>query len=96
MNALDAVKEGDRTLLDNTLVFAHSDTEIAKFHIIDNFPMMTAGAAGGRVKTGIHVVGDGTPTSRVALTLQQVMHVPVGKWGVGGLETNKPVTEILV
>ena len=93
--ALDAVKEGDRTLLDNTLLFAHSETEFAKFHTIDNIPMMTAGAAGGRIKTGIHVAGNGTPVSRIGLTLQQVMGVAVDHWGTNSMQTNKPVTEIL-
>ena len=93
--ALDAVKEGDRTLLDNTLAFAHSETELAKFHNIDNIPMMTAGSAGGRIKTGLHIAGEGTPVTRVALTLQQVMGVSVDKWGTGSLETRKPLSEIL-
>lgn len=95
IGALDAVKEGDRTLLDNTLVFAHSETEFAKFHTIDNIPMMTAGSAGGRIKTGQHIAGGGTPVSRVGLTLQQVMGVPVDKWGTGSLETNKSIGELL-
>ena len=93
--ALDAVKEGDRTLLDNTLVFAHSETEFAKFHTIDNIPMMTAGSAGGRIKTGIHIRGEGTPVSRVGLTLQQVMGVSVDKWGSGSLESNKSIGDLL-
>ncbi len=37
---------GDRTLLDNTIVFAHTEAEFAKFHTIDNLPMMTAGIGG--------------------------------------------------
>ncbi len=94
--ALDAVKEGGRTLLDNTLVFAHSETEFAKFHTIDNIPMMTAGSAGGRLKTGIYVDGSGTPVSRVGLTLQQVMGVPLDKWGSKSLETSKAIGEIIV
>ncbi len=93
--ALDAVKEGDRTLLDNTLVFAHSETEFAKFHTIDNIPMMTAGSAGGRIRTGLHIRGEGTPVSRVGLTLQQVMGVSVDKWGSGSLESNKDIGEML-
>ena len=72
VGALDQVKEGDRTLLDNSLVFAHSETEFAKFHTIDNIPMMTAGSGGGRIKTGIHIAGESTPVTRVGLTLQQV------------------------
>lgn len=93
--ALDAVKEGDRTLLDNTLVFAHSETEFAKFHTIDNIPMMTAGSAGGRMKTGIYVDGEGTPVSRVGLTLQQIMGVSVDRWGGKSMETNKSLGELV-
>jgi len=96
VGALDAVKEGNGTLLDNCLVFAHSETEFAKFHTIDNIPMMTAGSAGGRIKTGLHIAGGSTPVSRVGLTLQQVMGVPVDKWGSGSLETNKSISEILI
>ena len=96
VSALDKIKEGDRTLLDNTLVFAHSETEFAKFHTIDNLPMMTAGSGGGRIKTGLRVEGAGSPVSRVGLTLQQAMGVSVDRWGAGGLETNKPIKEIVV
>ena len=95
VGALDKVQEGDRTLLDNTLVLAHSETEFAKFHTIDNIPMMTAGSAGGRLKTGIYVDGAGSPVSRVGLTLQQVMGVSVDRWGTKSMETNKPIREIV-
>jgi hypothetical protein len=93
--ALDKVKEGDRTLLDNTLVFAHSETEFAKFHTIDNIPMMLAGRAGGMVKSGIYVDGAGTPVSRVGLTLQQIMGVSLDKWGGKSMETNKTIGELI-
>ena len=95
VSALDAVKEGSGTLLDNTLVFAHSETEFAKFHTIDNIPMMTAGSAGGRLKTGIYVDGEGSPVSRVGLTLQQAMGVSVDRWGAKSMETNKSIGEIV-
>jgi hypothetical protein len=95
VSALDQVQEGDRTLLDNTLVFAHSETEFAKFHTIDNMPMMTAGSAGGRMKTGIHVQGAGTPISRMGLTLQQVMGVSLDRWGAKSMETNKAISEVI-
>ena len=95
VGALDAVKEGDRTLLDNTLVFAHSETEFAKFHTIDNMPMMTAGGAGGRMKTGLYVDGAGTPVSRMGLTLQQVMGVSLDKWGAKSMETGRTIGEVV-
>ena len=96
VGALDKIKEGDRTLLDNSLVFAHSETEFAKFHTIDNIPMMTAGSAGGRLKTGLYVDGAGTPVSRVGLTLQQALGVAVDRWGTKSMETNKTLKEIMV
>lgn len=96
IKAMDAVKEGDRTLLDNSLVFAHSETEFAKFHTIDNIPMMTAGSAGGRIRTGIHFAGEGTPVSRVGLTLQQAMGVPVDRWGTASLETNRTIAGLII
>ena len=33
--------------------------------------------------------------TRVGLTLQQAMGIPVDKWGTGSMETQKPVSEIL-
>ena len=95
ISALDKVKEGDRTLLDNTLILAHSETEFAKFHTIDNIPMMLAGRAGGRVKSGIYVDGAGSPVSRVGLTLQQVMGVSVDRWGSKSMETSKTIGELV-
>ncbi len=93
--ALDAVKEGYGTLLDNTVVFTHSETAFAKFHTIDNIPMMTAGSGGGRIRTGLHIRGEGTSVSRVGLTLQQVMGVGIDKWGTGSLESDKSIGELL-
>ncbi|MCX7863877.1 MAG: DUF1552 domain-containing protein [Novosphingobium sp.] len=95
VQALDSVQEGDRTLLDNSLIFAHSETEFAKFHTIDNIPMMTAGSAGGRMKTGIYIDGEGTPVSRVGLTLQQIMGVSVDRWGSKSMETSKTISEMI-
>ncbi|MGE3690432.1 MAG: DUF1552 domain-containing protein [Novosphingobium sp.] len=94
-NALDKVQEGGRTLLDNTLVVAHSETEFAKFHTIDNIPILTAGSAGGKLKTGIYVDGAGTPVSRVGLTVQQVMGVPLDRWGTKSMETSKSIGEVV-
>jgi hypothetical protein len=90
------IKEGDSTLLDRCLVMGHSDTEYARIHSISGIPVMTAGSAGGRIKTGIHVSAIGEPITRIGFTLQQVMGVPVEKWGQGTMQTSKPVGEILI
>lgn len=96
VDTLGQFKEGDGTLLDNSLVIAHSETNFAKVHSVEGIPMMLAGRAGGKVKTGLHVPGGSTAATRVGLTLQQVMGVPVDAWGEGGMHTNKPISEIMV
>lgn len=96
LEAAASIREGDRTLLDNMVVFAHSDTETARTHSIDGIPMMIAGSNGGRLKTGSHISGKGDVVTRVGLTLQQAMGVPVTNWGTKGLETGRPITELLV
>ena len=96
VDTLGKFKEGDGTLLDNTLVIAHSETNFAKAHTVEGIPMMLAGRAGGRVKTGLHIAGGATPATRVGLTLQQVMGLPVDTWGTGSMQTKKPLTEIMV
>lgn len=93
--ALAGVKEGDGTLLDNMLVFAHSDVSFARNHDVQGIPVMLAGRAGGRVKAGVHVNGAGEPISRIGLTLQQVMGLPVDSWGFDGMNTKRSVGEIL-
>jgi hypothetical protein len=93
---LAKIKEGDGTLLDNCLVFASSETNYARVHTIDGVPVYLAGKAGGRVKTGLHVVGGGDPITRIGLTIQKIMGVQVDKWGTNSLQTSKPITEIMV
>jgi hypothetical protein len=93
--ALDAVKEGNGTLLDHCLVLAYTDTSNAKLHAVDGIPMILAGSAGGKVKTGIHYAGASTSVARVGLTVQQAMGLSVDRWGTDSNMTNKPISEIL-
>ena len=96
VEALDAVKEGNGTLLDHSLVFAYTDTSNAKLHAVDGIPMLLAGSASGRLKTGIHYAGASTTVARVGLTVQQAMGLSVDHWGTDSNMTNKPISEIVV
>jgi hypothetical protein len=93
---LDGVKEGDGTLLDHSLVLAYTDTSNAKLHAVDGIPMILAGSASGRMKTGIHYAGSSTTVARVGLTIQQAMGLSVDRWGTDSNMTNKPISEILI
>jgi len=95
VGALDAVKEGDGTLLDHSLVLAYTDTSNAKLHAVDGIPMLLAGSASGRLKTGIHYAGTGTTVARVGLTIQQAMGLSIDRWGTESNMTNKPISEIV-
>jgi hypothetical protein len=92
---MDAIREGDGTLLDNMLVMAFSDTGYAKIHSIENIPMLLAGRAGGKHKAGQHVHTTGEPVTRVSLTAQQIVGAPVGEFGVGAMKTSNPIREVM-
>ena len=95
LTELDAVKEGDGTLLDHSLVMAFSDTGYAKIHSIENIPMFLAGRAGGRHKAGQHIVGKGESVTRVSLTAMQLAGAPVGEFGTGTMKTARPISEVM-
>jgi hypothetical protein len=95
LQMLDSVKEGDGTLLDHSLILATSESNFAKIHSIDSLPIMVAGSAGGKWHSGRHIVGKGDPSSRVGLTIQQILGMPVGTWGEGAMKTSKPITEVI-
>ena len=88
-------KEGDGSLLDRTVLLATTDVGHAMVHSVENMPIITAGRAGGAMKTGIHVQGAGDPATRVGLTVLQALRVPVSKFGQDGNEVSRPWSEVL-
>ena len=96
VQALAGIREGDGTLLDNSLVYATTDQSFAKIHAIDGIPMFTAGTAGGRVRTGLHVDGGGSPGCRLGYTAQRLMGLDIASWGDKSNNTAQEIGEILV
>ncbi len=95
LTEFDNVKEGDGTLLDNTLICAFSDTGYAKIHSIENIPMFLAGGAGGKHKAGQHIHTTGESVTRVSLTAMQLVGAPVGEFGTGTMKTANPITDVM-
>jgi hypothetical protein len=95
LRELDAIKEGDGTLLDHSVVLAFTDQSYARIHSVDGLPLLVAGGANGRLKTGYHIPGDNSPVSRVGLTLQKALGVSVDNWGRESLQVKTPYTELL-
>ena len=95
LREMDSVKEGPGSVLDRMAILWQTDHSYARTHTIDALPIMIAGRAGGRLKTGMHISLPGDPATRIGLTMQQMMGVPLKSWGALSNETSKTVTEIL-
>lgn len=95
VNSLDSIKEGDGTLLDRTLMLVYTDQGDARLHTVKNIPMITAGRAGGAMKTGLHISAPGSSCTRLGLTCQQAMGVQVASWGWGSNRVTEPFSEVL-
>jgi hypothetical protein len=95
VRALANFKEGDGSLLDRSLVLANSDHHLAQSHTLTGIPIFTAGSAGGRIKTGLHIDGKAGPVTRVGLTALQTMGVQTGEWGVGSMRTSQAIGEVV-
>ncbi len=93
--SLSSIREGDRTLLDRMLLLYSTDHGFAKLHSLENIPMMTAGGANGRIKTGYHLQAQGDTVARVGLTIQQGMGLSVNAWGIDSNHTSKEFSEVL-
>jgi hypothetical protein len=49
---MDSISEGDRTLLDNTMLMHCSSMMVGAKHNNDELPIIVLGSAGGRLKSG--------------------------------------------
>ncbi len=96
VEAFRKFKEGDGTLLDNVLVFGNSDHGLARVHGLDGMAMFTAGRAGGKVKTGLHISGkNSTAMSELGYTAMRVMGLDLPAWGTKGNSTSNVIGDIL-
>jgi Protein of unknown function (DUF1552) len=95
LHELDGYREGGGSVLDRAVVLWQTDHGYARTHTMDDLPILTIGGGAGRLKTGMHVVATGDPTSRVGLTVQQALGVSINSWGRLSNKTSKPLTELL-
>ncbi|NKF22323.1 DUF1552 domain-containing protein [Solimonas marina] len=96
VEAFSKIREGSGSLLDNMLIYANTDHGEARIHSLNNMVAFTAGRAGGRVKTGLHVDAGATGVTRVGFTAMRAMGVDLPNWGVKSNMTDKAFSEILV
>lgn len=78
------IKEGERTLLDNSMVMFGSSISDGNAHSPTNVPTLLAGRAGGRIQSGRHLDCKNkgfTPLCNLFVTMLSCLDVPVDSFG---------------
>ena len=98
LERMQAVPEGNGTLLDNSMVLFGSSMSDGNRHDPNNLPIIVAGKAGGAFKTGHHFASNdiarrsrGLPVCNLYTTMLQTMGAEVDTFG----DATEPFTRIL-
>ena len=79
---MQAVKENNGTLLDNTAFMLGSGLSSGEHHVCNNLPTIIAGRCGGAIQTGQHIrYREGTPIANLWSSLAQAMGVNLDRIG---------------
>lgn len=81
LEKLKAVREGDGTLLDQSMIVYGSGISDGDRHNHDNLPVLLAGGGGGTLRPGRHLQCARTPLNNLFLSLLDRMNAPVDRLG---------------
>ena len=82
MDKLAGIKEGEGTVLDNSMIMFGSSMSDGNRHDPSNLPIVLAGGAGGRIKTGRHIACEkNTPLCNLYVSMLDRMGTPVESFG---------------
>jgi hypothetical protein len=82
LTRLQSVQEGERTLLDNSMIMCGSSLSDGNRHDPNNLPILLGGKGGGRLKTGQHIASPAnTPLCNLYVSMLDCMGVPVPRFG---------------
>ena len=78
LDRVSSMKEGDHSLLDNSIVLYGSSLRDGDKHRASNLPIVLAGKGGGTLDSGQNIIyKEDTPLANLYLTLLKTMDVPV-------------------
>jgi hypothetical protein len=81
LRKLQSLKEGDGTVLDNSMVLFGSGLRDGNTHNPHNLPLLLGGGAGGRIATGQHLVfGPDSPLSNLYVSMLDAFGTPVERF----------------
>ena len=82
LDKLASIKEGEGTVLDNSMIMFGSGMSDGNSHEPSNLPIVLAGRAGGKIKSGRHLVNPaGTPLCNLYVSMLENMGTPVQSFG---------------
>ncbi len=82
LTRMKQIPEGNGTLLDNCMLVYGSGISDGDRHNHDDLPILLAGSAGGRIKTGRHLrYADGTPLCNLYVWMMQQMGAKTDTFG---------------
>jgi hypothetical protein len=82
LSRLRAIREGERTLLDNSLIMCGSSLSDGDRHDPNNLPILLGGKGGGRISSGRHLASPkNTPLCNLYVSMLDCMGVPVPRFG---------------
>jgi hypothetical protein len=81
LDRISSMKEGEHSLLDNSIVLYGSSLRDGDRHRASNLPIVLAGSGAGKLDTGQNLIYEkDTPLANLYLTLLKTMDVPVEKF----------------
>jgi Protein of unknown function (DUF1552) len=82
LGKLQSIPEGEGTLLDNSMLMFGSSISDGNRHNPNNLPIVVAGSAGGKLRTGQHIVSEkDTPLCNLYATMLDTVGVEVDSFG---------------
>ena len=91
LDRLRSIKEGDKTLLDNSMALFASDLRDGNRHSPRNLPIVLAGNGGGKFKTGQNLNFEKeTPLANLYLTMLHALNIEHDRFA----DSTKPISEI--
>jgi hypothetical protein len=95
LQKLDKISEGNATVLDNSLIFLSSElsdgnahnqgaTTYTGFSAPTGKPILLAGSAGNKIKTGRHAIYNNDPQANLFIAMLNALGVPTTKFGMNG------------
>jgi hypothetical protein len=82
LTRLRSIQEGDRTLLDNSMIMFGSSLSDGDRHDPNNLPILLGGKGGGRIQTGQHLASPpNTPLCNLYVSMLDCMGIRVPRFG---------------